>query len=44
MHDIDPPSYLTSTLQAIANGHPQSRLDALLCGPFKWNVKISLGR
>lgn len=41
MNDIDPLSYLTSTLEAIANGHPQSRLDELLPGPFKRNVKIS---
>jgi transposase len=41
MNDIDPLSYLTSTLEAIANGHPQSRLDELLPGPFKRNVNIS---
>jgi hypothetical protein len=29
-NDIDPQSYLTSTLEAIANGHPQSRFDELL--------------
>ncbi len=40
MDDIDPLSYLTSTLERIANGHPQSRLDELLSEPFERNVKI----
>jgi hypothetical protein len=31
---VDPLGYLTTTLEAIANGHPKSRLDELLPGPF----------
>jgi transposase len=30
MNGVDPAAYLTSTLEAIARGHPQSRLDELL--------------
>jgi transposase len=40
MDDIEPLRYLTSTLERIANGYPQSRLDELLSEPFKRNVKI----
>ena len=34
INSIDPLAYLTATLTAIANGHPRSRLDELLPGPF----------
>jgi len=34
INDIDPLAYLTVTLTAIANGHPKSRIDELLPGPF----------
>jgi hypothetical protein len=34
LNDVEPLSYLTATLEAIANGHPISRLDELLPGPF----------
>ena len=39
MNRVDPLSYLTETLEALANGHPKSRLDELLPGPFKNSVK-----
>jgi transposase len=34
LNSVDPLAYLTATLTAIANGHPASRLDELLPGPF----------
>lgn len=34
LNDVDPLAYLTTTLTSIANGHPASRLDELLPGPF----------
>jgi transposase len=34
INSVDPLAYLTATLTAIANGHPRSRLDELLPGPF----------
>jgi len=34
LNDVEPLGYLTATLEAIANGHPMSRLDELLPGPF----------
>lgn len=34
LNGVDPLAYLTATLTAIANGHPASRLDELLPGPF----------
>jgi transposase len=34
INDVEPLAYLTRTLEAIANGHPKSRLDELLPGPF----------
>jgi transposase len=34
VNSIDPLAYLTATLTAIASGHPRSRLDELLPGPF----------
>jgi transposase len=34
MNNVEPHGYLTKTLEAIANGHPKSRLDELLPGPF----------
>jgi transposase len=34
LNGVDPLAYLTATLTAIANGHPRSRLDELLPGPF----------
>ena len=34
INSVDPLAYLTATLTAIANGHPKSRLDELLPGPF----------
>jgi transposase/regulator of replication initiation timing len=34
LNDIEPFSYLTRTLEAIVNGHPKSRIDELLPGPF----------
>nr|WP_265506008.1 IS66 family transposase [Paracoccus rhizosphaerae] len=37
INGIEPFAYLKATLQAIANGHPQSRLDDLL----PWNFKTS---
>jgi transposase len=39
INGVDPLSYLTATLEALANGHPKSRLDELLPGPFKNTVK-----
>jgi transposase len=30
MNGVDPAAYLTATLEAIARGHPNSRLDELL--------------
>jgi transposase len=30
MNGVDPAAYLTATLEAIARGHPASRLDELL--------------
>jgi transposase len=35
MNGIDPFAYLKATLQALANGHPQSRLDDLMPWAFK---------
>jgi transposase len=35
LNGIDPLAYLTATLTAITNGHPASRLDELLPGPFR---------
>jgi transposase len=35
VNEIEPFAYLKATLTAIANGHPQSRLDDLL----RWNFK-----
>ncbi|MCP4932975.1 MAG: IS66 family transposase [bacterium] len=35
MHDINPFDYLRNTLELIAKGHPQSKLDELL----PWNCK-----
>jgi transposase len=35
MNGVDPAAYLTATLEAIARGHPKSRLDELL----PWAVK-----
>jgi transposase len=37
INGIEPFAYLKATLTAIANGHPQSRLDQLL----PWNFKPS---
>lgn len=37
VNGVEPFAYLKATLQAIANGHPQSRLDDLL----PWNSKPS---
>ena len=34
LNDVEPLGYLTATLEAIAQGHPMSRLDELLPGPF----------
>jgi len=34
LNGVEPLGYLTATLEAIANGHPMSRLDELLPGPF----------
>lgn len=34
LNDVEPLGYLTKTLEAIAQGHPMSRLDELLPGPF----------
>jgi len=34
LNKVDPLTYLKATLEAIANGHPASRLDELLPGPF----------
>jgi transposase len=34
INDVNPFDYLKNTLEAIANGHPQSRLSELLPGPF----------
>lgn len=34
LNKVDPLGYLTQTLEALANGHPRSRLDELLPGPF----------
>lgn len=34
LNDVEPHGYLTKTLEAIAQGHPISRLDELLPGPF----------
>ncbi|TRW94660.1 transposase domain-containing protein, partial [Paracoccus sp. M683] len=37
INGVEPFEYLRATLTAIANGHPQSRLDDLL----PWNFKPS---
>ncbi|MBA3067003.1 MAG: IS66 family transposase [Hyphomonas sp.] len=34
LNGVEPLGYLTKTLEAIAQGHPMSRLDELLPGPF----------
>ena len=34
LNGVEPIGYLTRTLEAIAQGHPMSRLDELLPGPF----------
>ncbi len=35
MNDLDPFAYLKATLEALANGHPQSRIDDLMPWAFK---------
>ena len=35
MNGVEPFTYLTATLEALANGHPQCRLDDLL----PWNFR-----
>ena len=35
MNGIDPFAYLKATLEALANGHPQSRIDDLMPWAFK---------
>ncbi|NCM96863.1 MAG: IS66 family transposase, partial [Rhodobacterales bacterium] len=37
INGIEPFAYLKATLEAIARGHPQSRIDELL----PWNFKLS---
>jgi transposase len=34
LNNVEPPGYLTKTLESIAQGHPMSRLDELLPEPF----------
>jgi transposase len=34
LNGVEPLGYLAKTLEAIAQGHPMSRLDELLPGPF----------
>ena len=41
---VDPLAYLKATLEAIVNGHPNSRLDELLPGPFAKSVNLKSGR
>ena len=38
LNAIEPHTYLTSTLQAIVNGHKQSQIDDLL--PWKYAAKV----
>ncbi len=35
MNGIDPFAYVEATLEALANGHPQNRLDDLMPWAFK---------
>jgi hypothetical protein len=41
LNGVDPYAYLKATLEAVAAGHPQSRLDESLPWNFRTDVGIS---